>query len=54
MSSALPVAVAMREVVKRFPGALAAGVGMVHQYFMLIPRFTVAEDLTLGAEVRRH
>ncbi|MFQ5855055.1 MAG: ABC transporter ATP-binding protein [Anaerolineae bacterium] len=33
--------------------ALAAGVGMVHQHFMLIPRFTVAENLTLGAEVRR-
>lgn len=33
--------------------ALAAGVGMVHQHFMLIPRFTVTENLTLGAEIKQ-
>lgn len=32
--------------------ALARGIGMVHQHFMLIPRFTVTENLTLGAEPR--
>jgi ABC-type uncharacterized transport system ATPase subunit len=30
--------------------AIAAGVGMVHQHFMLIPTLTVAENLTLGSE----
>ncbi|MDQ2683753.1 MAG: ABC transporter ATP-binding protein [Chloroflexota bacterium] len=30
--------------------AVAAGLGMVHQHFMLIPRFTVAENVILGAE----
>jgi general nucleoside transport system ATP-binding protein len=34
--------------------AISAGVGMVHQHFMLVPVFTVAENVTLGAEpVRR-
>ncbi len=33
------------------PGdSIAAGVGMVHQHFMLIPVFTVAENVMLGAE----
>ena len=33
------------------PGdALAAGIGMVHQHFMLIPVFTVAENVALGHE----
>jgi general nucleoside transport system ATP-binding protein len=33
------------------PGdAMAAGIGMVHQHFMLIPVFTVAENLALGHE----
>jgi simple sugar transport system ATP-binding protein len=33
------------------PGdAMAAGVGMVHQHFMLIPVFTVAENVVLGHE----
>ncbi len=33
------------------PGdAMAAGVGMVHQHFMLIPVFTVAENVMLGNE----
>ncbi len=30
--------------------AMAAGIGMVHQHFMLIPVFTVAENLVLGNE----
>src|SRR4051812_28980698 len=30
--------------------AVAAGLGMVHQHFMLIPRFTVAENVILGTE----
>ena len=40
------------------PGdAMAAGIGMVHQHFMLIPVFTVAENVMLGNEtdrLRRH
>ncbi|MGI8789715.1 MAG: ATP-binding cassette domain-containing protein, partial [Actinomycetota bacterium] len=30
--------------------ALALGVGMVHQHFVLVDRFTVAENIILGAE----
>ena len=30
--------------------AIAAGVGMVHQHFMLVPTLTVAENLVLGME----
>lgn len=30
--------------------AVEAGLGMVHQHFMLIPRFTVAENVILGNE----
>jgi simple sugar transport system ATP-binding protein len=30
--------------------AIAAGIGMVHQHFMLVPVFTVAENITLGIE----
>jgi len=30
--------------------AIAAGIGMVHQHFMLVPTFTVAENVTLGIE----
>jgi simple sugar transport system ATP-binding protein len=30
--------------------AIAAGIGMVHQHFMLVPVFTVAENVMLGAE----
>ncbi|NUR09045.1 MAG: ABC transporter ATP-binding protein [Nocardioidaceae bacterium] len=30
--------------------AMAAGIGMVHQHFMLVPVFTVAENLMLGYE----
>ncbi|MDP9445196.1 MAG: ABC transporter ATP-binding protein [Actinomycetota bacterium] len=33
------------------PGdAIAAGIGMVHQHFMLVPVFTVAENVVLGSE----
>ncbi len=33
------------------PGdAMAAGIGMVHQHFMLVPVFTVAENVVLGHE----
>jgi simple sugar transport system ATP-binding protein len=41
------------DVVQHFEGpgdAMAAGIGMVHQHFMLIPVFTVAENVMLGHE----
>jgi ABC-type uncharacterized transport system ATPase subunit len=41
------------DVVQHFTGpgdAMAAGIGMVHQHFMLIPVFTVAENVMLGHE----
>lgn len=34
------------------PDAIAAGVGMVHQHFMLVPTLTVAENVILGMEPR--
>src|SRR5919201_6802443 len=35
----------------RGPGdAIAAGIGMVHQHFMLIPVFSVTDNIMLGAE----
>jgi simple sugar transport system ATP-binding protein len=33
--------------------AIAAGVGMVHQHFMLVPTLTIAENLILGAELTK-
>ena len=30
--------------------AIAAGIGMVHQHFMLVNNFTVLENVVLGAE----
>ncbi len=33
--------------------AIAAGVGMVHQHFMLVPTLTVAENVVLGCELTR-
>jgi general nucleoside transport system ATP-binding protein len=33
--------------------AIDAGIGMVHQHFMLVPVFTVAENVTLGHEETR-
>jgi simple sugar transport system ATP-binding protein len=41
------------DVVQHFAGpgdAMASGIGMVHQHFMLIPVFTVAENVMLGHE----
>ena len=41
------------DVVQHFSGpgdAARAGIGMVHQHFMLIPVFTVAENVMLGHE----
>jgi simple sugar transport system ATP-binding protein len=36
--------------IKEPSDALAAGIGMVHQHFMLVPVFTVAENIVLGHE----
>lgn len=33
--------------------AIAAGIGMVHQHFMLVPPLTIAENVALGAEPRK-
>jgi simple sugar transport system ATP-binding protein len=33
--------------------AIAAGVGMVHQHFMLVPTLTVAENVVLGRELTK-
>jgi len=44
------------DTVRHFSGpgdAIAAGIGMVHQHFMLIPVFTVAENVMLGHETTR-
>ncbi|PZQ89654.1 MAG: heme ABC transporter ATP-binding protein [Leifsonia xyli] len=41
------------DVVQNFTGpgdAMKAGIGMVHQHFMLVPVFTVAENVMLGHE----
>ena len=43
-----------KTVVFKDPGeAMAAGIGMVHQHFMLIPVFTVAENVALGNETTK-
>ena len=49
------IAVRGRPVILEGPRrAIELGIGMVHQHFMLIPRFTVAENVILGSEpVRR-
>ncbi|NNC92955.1 MAG: ABC transporter ATP-binding protein [Acidimicrobiia bacterium] len=42
--------------VREFEGpgdAIAAGIGMVHQHFMLVPVFSVAENVVLGVEPTR-
>lgn len=39
-----------RVVIKGPGDAIAAGIGMVHQHFMLVPVFTVAENVMLGVE----
>src|SRR5579871_5054220 len=33
--------------------AIAAGIGMVHQHFKLVPSLTVAENVFLGMEIRK-
>jgi simple sugar transport system ATP-binding protein len=48
--------IVLDEVVQHFAGpgdAMNAGIGMVHQHFMLIPVFTVAENVMLGHEQTR-
>ncbi|MFB2555179.1 ABC transporter ATP-binding protein [Herbiconiux liangxiaofengii] len=45
--------IVLDDVVQHFSGpgdAMNAGIGMVHQHFMLIPVFTVAENVMLGHE----
>ena len=38
-----------QEVTRFSPSeAIARGVGMVHQHFMLVPSFTVAQNIVLG------
>lgn len=39
--------------IRKNADAIALGIGMVHQKFKLVPSFTVAENITLGAEPRR-
>lgn len=34
--------------------ALDLGIGMVHQHFMLVPSLTVAENIILGSEIKKH
>ena len=34
--------------------AMSLGVGMVHQHFMLVPSFTVAQNIVLSREPRKH
>jgi ABC-type uncharacterized transport system ATPase subunit len=49
-------AIVLDENVQHFAGpgdAMRAGIGMVHQHFMLIPVFTVAENVMLGHEDSR-
>ncbi len=42
------------QVVIRDPAdAIARGIGMVHQHFMLVPVLTVAENVVLGQEITR-
>ncbi|MGK9147183.1 ABC transporter ATP-binding protein [Plantibacter flavus] len=46
-------AILLDDVEQRFAGpgdAMRAGIGMVHQHFMLVPVFTVAENVVLGHE----
>ncbi len=43
-----------KPVIVHSPGdAIASGIGMVHQHFMLIPVFTVTENVMLGEESTR-
>ena len=42
-----------RVVIEDPNDAIARGIGMVHQHFMLVPVFTVAENIVLGSEITR-
>ncbi|NBF41532.1 MAG: ATP-binding cassette domain-containing protein [Spirochaetes bacterium] len=39
--------------IRRPSDAIALGIGMVHQHFMLVPRLTVTENVIAGTEVAR-
>jgi ABC-type uncharacterized transport system ATPase subunit len=39
-----------KTVIKDPNAAIAVGIGMVHQHFMLVENFTVLENIMLGAE----
>ena len=41
---------AIKIVIPDSQAAIAAGIGMVHQHFMLVDNFTVLENVILGAE----
>jgi len=44
-----------KKIIHNSPGkAIEMGIGMVHQHFMLIPKFTVAENIILGEEFVRN
>ena len=40
--------------IRKNSDAIALGIGMVHQSFKLVPSFTVAENITLGAEPSKY
>src|SRR6476619_1819098 len=49
-----PILLEGRPVVFKTPtAAIAAGIGMVHQHFMLADNFTVLENIILGSEPER-
>jgi ABC-type uncharacterized transport system ATPase subunit len=49
------IAIDGREVVLNSPAAaIAAGIGMVHQHFLLADNLTVLENIVLGAEPSKH
>ncbi|NLJ79688.1 MAG: ATP-binding cassette domain-containing protein, partial [Firmicutes bacterium] len=43
-----------QQVIREPNDALSLGIGMVHQHFMLIPQFTVLENLVLGTEPKKN
>jgi simple sugar transport system ATP-binding protein len=42
-----------KQIISSPRAAINLGIGMVHQHFMLIPRFTVLENIILGAEASK-
>lgn len=43
-----------RQLSRHEPGeSIAAGIGMVHQHFMLVPSFTVAQNIVMSREPRK-